>query len=82
MEKETDSHCRVCKGKIVEVVEKSTRLSRDVSKGFHCKDCGIKYFFVPGLKKKEPPPRIDNKESCEPSEKPIEKNTNFDGGWW
>ncbi len=60
-EKDTKTICKVCRGPIVELLElehdpatgppvygpASKRQSREVSKGFHCKECGIKYQFPP-----------------------------------
>ena len=60
-EKKTDGVCVVCEGEIVEtIVNKYDPLTgppiigpgsrnqfHDVSEGFHCKKCGLKYRFVP-----------------------------------
>ena len=59
--KPTGVPCRVCSGEIVEVIVKeydsktgpiiigpgSKTQYRKVSKGFHCKECGIVYAFLP-----------------------------------
>ncbi len=60
-EKATKAICKVCGGPIVELLEvehdpksgppvygpASRRQFNEVSKGFHCKKCGIKYQFPP-----------------------------------
>lgn len=60
IKKPTNGKCRVCGGKIVEVISKNEFVGTgeaiygpggrgqwaDVSKGFHCKECGIQYRFV------------------------------------
>lgn len=65
MEKSTKGKCVVCGGEIVEVIVTeynpmtgppiigpgSRQQYRDVSKGYHCKNCGIKYAFVPETEK-------------------------------
>ena len=67
METKTDGRCVVCGGEIVEVVVSeynpmsgpliigpgSVNQFREVSKGYHCKNCGLKYEFVPQIKKQE-----------------------------
>ena len=65
MERRTDGKCVVCEGEIVEVIEKefdpmsgpliigpgSRQQFHNVSKGYHCKKCGLKYAFIPKVKK-------------------------------
>lgn len=57
----TEGHCVVCKGQIVEKVGTeynpmtgppvfgpgSRRQFKEVGKGYHCKNCGLKYEFPP-----------------------------------
>jgi len=51
-ERLTNGKCRVCGGEIVEKIVSEFKPSfRNVSKGFHCRKCGIKYAFVPPAKK-------------------------------
>ena len=59
--RDTEGRCGVCKGQIVEKVSTeynpmtgppvfgpgSKRQFKKVSKGYHCKDCGLKYEFIP-----------------------------------
>jgi len=57
--KPTEGKCGVCQGEIVEKVVSehmpgpviygpgSRGQIRDVSKGYHCVECGLKYEFVP-----------------------------------
>jgi len=61
MEKPTEGKCVVCKGQIVEMITSefnpkfgsliigpgSKEQFHEVSQGFHCKKCGLKYAFVP-----------------------------------
>ncbi|MBI2669899.1 MAG: hypothetical protein HYX20_02040 [Candidatus Yanofskybacteria bacterium] len=61
MEKLTDGKCVVCGGVIAELIERefdsttgsliygpgSKNQYKNVSKGFHCHNCGIKYQFIP-----------------------------------
>lgn len=61
MEKPTGKNCLVCGGEVVEKIESefdprsgpmiigpgSKHQHRDVSKGFHCMECGLKYEFSP-----------------------------------
>ena len=61
MDRHTEGKCRVCQGEIVEKIVSesiprtgpviygpgSGRKLRDVSKGYHCVECGLKYEFVP-----------------------------------
>lgn len=74
IERPTNGSCKVCGGEIVQRVIKGEFVGRgmpvygpagkgqyaDVSEGFHCKECGIQYRFVPQIKEQE--------ESKEPSE--------------
>ena len=62
MDKPTGGKCRVCQGKIVEKVvseyipqrgptvygpPSGRQTHHDVSRGYHCVECGLKYEFVP-----------------------------------
>lgn len=61
MERKTEGKCRPCGGNIVEKINReydpalgpmvigpgSRHQIREVSKGFHCEQCGLKYEFVP-----------------------------------
>jgi len=58
MEKFTGGKCVVCSGEIVEVIvdewDDLNERFQEVSKGFYCKKCGLKYAFVPkGIEEKE-----------------------------
>ncbi len=60
MERKTKGKCKACGGPIVEKIESEPTMSkelipigpgsakyfRQVSKGFYCKKCGIKYEFI------------------------------------
>ena len=59
--KDTEGKCVVCKGQIVETMitefdpktgppifgPGSKRQFKEVSRGYHCRGCGLKYEFIP-----------------------------------